>query len=239
MFSTDYPHSVTLWPNSQRARAPSSPPGVDPAAIGQDARRATPRASTASDDRRWFIPLRDRAAIVGVGYTEFSQELGRAHADARAARDHRPRAPTPGSPSRDVDGVACHRVGDSRAGRGRRAVARHPRPPLLRRPVRRRQRVAYRRRVGRDGRGDRYGRLRRVLAVRSTPAASSAWAARVAPPPDAVEFQYQTPYGYATPPQQFAMYARAYMHELRRDRRGPRPGRDRAARVRARATSGR
>ena len=27
----------------------------------------------------------------------------------------------------------------------------------------------------------------------------------------AIEFQYQTPYGYATPPQQFAMYARAYM----------------------------
>lgn len=31
------------------------------------------------------------------------------------------------------------------------------------------------------------------------------------PPPDAVEFQYQTPYGYATPPQQFAALARAYM----------------------------
>jgi acetyl-CoA acetyltransferase len=31
------------------------------------------------------------------------------------------------------------------------------------------------------------------------------------PPPDVVEFQYQTPYGYATPPQQFAAMARAYM----------------------------
>src|SRR5207248_9260767 len=29
--------------------------------------------------------------------------------------------------------------------------------------------------------------------------------------PDTVEFQYQTPYGFATPPQQFAMAARAYM----------------------------
>jgi acetyl-CoA acetyltransferase len=29
--------------------------------------------------------------------------------------------------------------------------------------------------------------------------------------PDTVEFQYQVPYGYSTPPQQFAMYARAYM----------------------------
>src|SRR5439155_26711884 len=29
--------------------------------------------------------------------------------------------------------------------------------------------------------------------------------------PDTVEFQYQTPYGYATPPQQFAMVARTYM----------------------------
>src|SRR5581483_10249506 len=29
--------------------------------------------------------------------------------------------------------------------------------------------------------------------------------------PDTVEFQYETPYGYVTPPQQFAMIARAYM----------------------------
>src|SRR3954465_12135646 len=33
--------------------------------------------------------------------------------------------------------------------------------------------------------------------------------------PDTIEFQYQAPYWYATPPQQFAMYARAYMHEHR------------------------
>ena len=31
------------------------------------------------------------------------------------------------------------------------------------------------------------------------------------PAPDTLEFQYQAPYGYATPPQQFAMIARAYM----------------------------
>jgi acetyl-CoA acetyltransferase len=31
------------------------------------------------------------------------------------------------------------------------------------------------------------------------------------PPPDVVEFQYQVPYGYATPPQQFAAVARAYL----------------------------
>src|SRR5581483_9525396 len=31
------------------------------------------------------------------------------------------------------------------------------------------------------------------------------------PSPDTVEFQYETPYGYVTPPQQFAMVARAYM----------------------------
>src|SRR2546421_323105 len=29
--------------------------------------------------------------------------------------------------------------------------------------------------------------------------------------PDTSEFQYQSPYGYGTPPQQFAMVARAYM----------------------------
>src|SRR2546421_1836 len=33
--------------------------------------------------------------------------------------------------------------------------------------------------------------------------------------PDTVEFQYQAPYGFMTPPQQFAMAARAYMHEHR------------------------
>src|SRR5207248_6201068 len=31
--------------------------------------------------------------------------------------------------------------------------------------------------------------------------------------PDTVEFQYQAPYGFMTPPQQFAMAARAYMQE--------------------------
>jgi acetyl-CoA acetyltransferase len=31
------------------------------------------------------------------------------------------------------------------------------------------------------------------------------------PPPDQLEFQYQVPYGHATPPQQFAMVARAYL----------------------------
>jgi acetyl-CoA acetyltransferase len=31
--------------------------------------------------------------------------------------------------------------------------------------------------------------------------------------PETVEFQYQVPYGYATPPQQYAMQARAYMHQ--------------------------
>jgi acetyl-CoA acetyltransferase len=34
------------------------------------------------------------------------------------------------------------------------------------------------------------------------------------PPPDVVEFQYQTPYGYATPPQQFAVMAQQYLHQF-------------------------
>lgn len=34
------------------------------------------------------------------------------------------------------------------------------------------------------------------------------------PPPDVVEFQYQVPYGYATPPQQFAVMARAYLERF-------------------------
>ena len=33
------------------------------------------------------------------------------------------------------------------------------------------------------------------------------------PPPDQLEFQYQVPYGHATPPQQFAMIGRAYLDQ--------------------------
>ena len=52
------------------------------------------------------------------------------------------------------------------------------------------------------------------------------------PPPDTVEFQYQVPYGYSTPPQQFAM-SRACVHGcLRRHAGVPRARRDRAAGVR-------
>ena len=50
--------------------------------------------------------------------------------------------------------------------------------------------------------------------------------------PETVEFQYQVPYGYATPPQQYAMQARAYMHEYGVRRRRPRPGRDQPAQLR-------
>ena len=42
-------------------------------------------------------------------------------------------------------------------------------------------------------------------------APSSGWAAPGDPLVDAVETQYQAPYGYFTPPQQFAMAARAHM----------------------------
>ena len=57
--------------------------------------------------------------------------------------------------------------------------------------------------------------------------------------PDTIEFQYQVPYGYATPPQQFAMQARAYMHEYGVGRRGPRPGGDQPAPLRAWRARGR
>ena len=66
---------------------------------------------------------------------------------------------------------------------------------------------------------------------RSTPAREFRMGGTGRAAPDTVEFQYQVPYGYATPPQQFAMYARAYMDEYGVAARAPRPGRDQPARA--------
>ena len=57
-------------------------------------------------------PLRDRAAIVGVGYTEFSKHSG-VSTLTLALRAMRAALDDAGLTTADVDGVATHRVGDS------------------------------------------------------------------------------------------------------------------------------
>jgi acetyl-CoA acetyltransferase len=154
-------------------------------------------------------PLRDQAAIVGVGYTEFSKNSG-VSTLALALRAIAAAVSDAGLQLSDVDGVATHRVFDS----VQAAVV-----------------------VQALGIGDcRYyvdqfggGSASHSIVAQAAMAVSLGvadyvvcWRAINArsefrmggtgrPPPDVVEFQYQTPYGYATPPQQFAAMARAYM----------------------------
>lgn len=154
-------------------------------------------------------PLRDRAAIVGVGYTEFSKNSG-VSTLALALKAIAAAVDDAGLTVRDVDGVACHRVGDS----VQAAVV-----------------------LQALGIGDCHfyldqfggGSASHTIVAQAAMAVASGVADTVVcwrainarsefrmggtgrPPPDVVEFQYQTPYGYATPPQQFAAMARAYM----------------------------
>ena len=154
-------------------------------------------------------PLRDRAAIVGVGYTEFSKNSG-VSTLALALRAIRAALDDAGLTHRDVDGVACHRVGDSA------------------------QAAVVAQSLGVDdlryhldlwgGGGTSAGVIGSAAMAVATGVAECivCWRAvnarsefrmggtdRAAP--DTVEFQYQEPYGYFAPPQQFAMVARAYM----------------------------
>jgi acetyl-CoA acetyltransferase len=58
------------------------------------------------------VPLRDVAAIAGVGYTEFSKASGQT-TQTLALRAIRAALDDAGLTVADVDGLACHRVGDS------------------------------------------------------------------------------------------------------------------------------
>ena len=154
-------------------------------------------------------PLRDRAAIVGVGYTEFSKNSG-VSTLALALRAIHAALADAGLTHRDVDGVACHRVGDSA------------------------QAAVVAQSLGVDdlryhldlwgGGGTSAGVIGSAAMAVATGVAECivCWRAvnarsefrmggtdRAAP--DTVEFQYQVPYGYFAPPQQFAMIARAYV----------------------------
>jgi acetyl-CoA acetyltransferase len=153
-------------------------------------------------------PLRDKAAIVGVGWTDYMKWSG-VSTLTLALRAISSALEDAGLSPSDLDGVACHRVFDSV------------------------QAVVVAQSLGiTDMRYhlDLFGGGSTSASVVASAAMAVAtgmaecvvcWRAinarsefrmggtgRAAP--DTVEFQYQTPYGFATPPQQFAMAARAY-----------------------------
>jgi acetyl-CoA acetyltransferase len=156
-------------------------------------------------------PLRDRAAIVGIGFTEFSKNSG-VSTLALALRAVSNALADAGLTQQDVDGVACHRVGDSvqavvvaqclgiqdlhfhydlwGGGSASAGV------------------------IGAAAMAVATGMAKTVVCWRAINARSEyRMGGTGRADPDTVEFQYQAPYGLSTPPQQFAMFSRAYMHE--------------------------
>lgn len=158
------------------------------------------------------MSLRDKAAIVGVGYTEYSKNSG-VSTLALALRAIKAACEDAGISVGDLDGAVCHRVGDSVQG------------AVVLNALGMRDPKYY---VDQFGGGSASHTVigNAALAIAAGVAdyvvcwrsinARSEWrmGGTGRPPPDVVEFQYQTPYGYATPPQQFAVMAREYMHRF-------------------------
>jgi acetyl-CoA acetyltransferase len=154
-------------------------------------------------------PLRDRSAIAGIGYTEYSKNSG-VSTLTLALRAIMAALEDAGLSAADVDGVACHRVGDSA-----QAVLVAQSLGI--------QDLRFHLDLFGGGSGSHQVVASAAMAVATGMAETVVcWRAinarsefrmggtgRAAP--DTTEFQYQVPYGYATPPQQFAMQARAFM----------------------------
>jgi acetyl-CoA acetyltransferase len=154
-------------------------------------------------------PLRDRTAIAGVGYTELSKDSG-CSTLALALRAIRAALDDAGLALDDVDGVACHRVGDS-VSAAVVAQALGVRDLRFHLDLFGGGSVSASV-IGSAAMAVATGVTDCVVCWRAINARSEfrmGGTGRAAP--DAVEFQYQVPYGYATPPQQFAMVARAWM----------------------------
>ncbi len=154
-------------------------------------------------------PLRDRAAIVGVGYTDFMRNSG-VSTLTLALRAISAACDDAGISFKDLDGVATHRVNDSVQG----AVVlnalgmRDPKFYVDQFGGGSASHTV----VGQAAMAVATGVADYVVCWRAINARSEfRMGGTGRPPPDVVEFQYQTPYGYATPPQQFASMASAYM----------------------------
>ena len=153
--------------------------------------------------------MRDRVAIVGIGTTELSKDSGVStltlgcRAILAAIEDAGLR---PG----DVDGIATHRVGDSVL------------PAVLAQALGIRDLRWYADQfgggstscsiVGQAALAVHAGLADTVVCYRAINARSEFRMGGIGRPlVDAVETQYQAPYGYFAPPQQFAMAARQHM----------------------------
>jgi acetyl-CoA acetyltransferase len=156
-------------------------------------------------------PFRDRAAIAGVSCTPYYRNSGVSTLEL-ALRAISGALDDCGLSIADVDGVACHRVDDSvQASVVAQALGV--------------QDLGYyvdqfgggsasHSIVGQAAMAVITGQATCVVCWRAINARSEfrmGGTGRASP--DTIEFQYQTPYGYATPPQQFAMVARSYMHK--------------------------
>ena len=153
-------------------------------------------------------PLRDRTAIVGVGWTEYSKWSG-VSTLTLALRAITNALADAGLSQHDLDGVACHRVFDSvqavvvAQSLGITDMRFHL--DLFGGGSTSASVVASAAMAVATGTADTVVCWRAVNARSEFRMGGTGRAA-----PDTVEFRYQTPYGFATPPQQFAMAARAY-----------------------------
>ncbi|WP_243710869.1 acetyl-CoA acetyltransferase [Actinomadura sp. KC216] len=154
---------------------------------------------------------RDAAAIAGVGHTEYSRNSG-ATTLTLAVRAIQAALADAGLSQHDVDGVACHRVGDSAD------------PALVAQTLGVRD-LRFARDVFGGGSSCiapldaaatavTTGRARCVVVWRALNARSGVRMAGAATNPAlSGDAQYWLPYDHASAPQQFAMFARMYMHE--------------------------
>jgi len=157
------------------------------------------------------LDFADKAAIAGVGYTEFSRNSG-VSTLTLALRAIMAALEDAGLPPDRLDGIATHRVGDSipaaivaqamgitdlryftdhfGGGGSSHAV------------------------VGQAALAVASGVADYVVCYRAINARSEfRMGGTGRPAVDSIETQYQAPYGYVAPPQQYAMVASAYMHK--------------------------
>lgn len=155
------------------------------------------------------MSLRDRVAIAGIGCTEFSRDSG-VSTMTLAARAIFAALEDAGLPPEELDGLATFRVGDSIL------------PAILAQALGVRDLRWYLDQfgggsvshsiVGQAALAVHAGLADHVVCYRALNARSEFRMGGTGRPlVDAVETQYQAPFGYFTPPQQFAMAAAAHM----------------------------
>jgi len=153
--------------------------------------------------------LSDKAAIAGIGYTEFSKNSG-VSTLTLATRAIMAALGDAGLEPDKLDGIATHRVGDSIGS----AVVNHVmglRDPHYYLDQFGGGGVSHSV-VGQAALAVAAGVANYVVCYRAINARSEfRMGGTGRPPVDAIETQYQAPYGYLAPPQQYAMAGRAYM----------------------------